>query len=425
MKTIRKNAIFAIVAKAYRDFINSAEFLNKARKRPQDFTRNRKMPFPKLIAFMLNTIKGSIQTSLDRFYETIGQDHIHMTQQSFSEAREKINWEALRDFSQVARDIVYDHDHKTWHGYRVSAIDGTKLQLPADIGIKDHFGTAGRGSTSPAGQASALYDVYNNMLLDVRLEPSKTSERALADLHIEALINMPSFKKELLLLDRGYASFELIEKLMGHGISFVMRVKRRFNILIDRLPEGDHIITLRKKGHPDIKVRVIKFTLPSGEEETLITDIKDKRMGIEAFKTLYFKRWPIETKYDEIKNKLEVENFSGRTVNAVLQDFYISMYLSNLIAIAAMDAQNDIDEKRKDKDNKYSYHVNINHAIGVFKDRFIVVLLDENPRRRDKNFQRIMYLLKEHVVPTRPDRSVPRNPNPRKSKFHHNKKSNC
>ena len=263
------------------------------------------------------------------------------------------------------------------------------------------------------------------MLLDVRLEPSKTSERALADLHIEALINMPSFKKELLLLDRGYASFELIEKLMGHGISFVMRVKRRFNILIDRLPEGDHIITLRKKGHPDIKVRVIKFTLPSGEEETLITDIKDKRMGIEAFKTLYFKRWPIETKYDEIKNKLEVENFSGRTVNAVLQDFYISMYLSNLIAIAAMDAQNDIDEKRKDKDNKYSYHVNINHAIGVFKDRFIVVLLDENPRRRDKNFQRIMYLLKEHVVPTRPDRSVPRNPNPRKSKFHHNKKSNC
>ena len=195
---------------------------------------------------------------------------------------------------------------------------------------------------------------------------------------------------------------------------------------IDQLAEGDHrSVILHKKGYEDIPVRVIKFTLPSGEEETLITDITDKRMGIPAFKALYFKRWPIETKFDEVKNKLEVENFSGRTVNSIMQDFFITMYMSNVIAVACWEAQVDVDDERELKGNKYSYHVNRNHAIGAFKDRFILALLEPNPRLRRKKVARILYLLTEHPVPTRPNRSQPRNPSPRKAKFRHNRKSNC
>jgi hypothetical protein len=47
-----------------RIMIFSSEFLNSARKRPQDFTRKRKMPFTELIAFMLNGVKTSIQKKI-------------------------------------------------------------------------------------------------------------------------------------------------------------------------------------------------------------------------------------------------------------------------------------------------------------------------------------------------------------------------
>jgi len=374
---------------------------------------------------MLNMVKTSIQVALDRFFKEIDQEEIHMSQQAYSKAREKINWEAFRWLFREGVGDVYVNYYDTWHGYRVSAIDGSKLQIPDDQKLRAHFGTMGSAKAAATAQASALYDVYNNVLIDVQLEPVKTDERTLALKHIDVLCKMLSFFRELILFDRGYASFELIETLKGRGISYVMRVKKGFNKSIDQLSEGDHTTTLTKAGHEDINVRVLKFTLPSGEVETLVTDITDKRMGIKAFKELYFKRWPIETKYDVIKNKLQVENFSGRTVNAINQDFFVCMHMTNLAAIAKWEAQAEVDEERSLKDNKYDYHVNENLIIGTLKDRFIMALLEENPRARRKKVSKILYLLKFDAEPTRPDRSIPRNPVPRSAKFRHNRKANC
>jgi len=408
------------------DKVKSQEFLDSARKRQEDFTRNRKMPFVELVYFMLNMVKSSTQTCLDHFFELIGREDVHMSQQSYSEARQKIKWEAFQDLFATIVDHIYTGYYNTWHGYRVSAIDGSKLQLPDDPKLRDYFGTTGKGGTAATAQASALYDVYNNVLMDVQIEPIGTGERELALRHLAKLHSLPSFDKELVLYDRGYASFDMVGNSIGKGIHFVMRVKRGFNKDIDLLGEGaNHMVTLRKEGHESINVRVIKFALPSGEEETLITDIFDKRMGVQAFKELYFQRWPIETKYDEIKNKLEVENFSGRTVDAIRQDFYVTMYLSNMMAIARWDAQEKLDASREDKDNKYDYHVNASHSVGVLKDRFIRACLSPDPSVRSREVRRILFLLEAHPTPTRPGRSIPRNPIPRKAKFRHNRKSNC
>jgi len=165
--------------------------------------------------------------------------------------------------------------------------------------------------------------------------------------------------------------------------------------------------------------------LPSGEIETLITDIADEWMDINVFKNLYFKRWPIETKYNEIKNKLEVENFSSLTENGVLQDFFISMYMSNVVAIGCMEAQPSVDEYYEYRGVTYQRRINVNDAIGTYKDRFIEAILEPRPRIRKKKIERILFLLIKSTVPIRPGRSAPRNASPRKSKFHHNKKSNC
>jgi hypothetical protein len=71
---------------------------------------------------------------------------------------------------------------------------------------------------------------------------------------------------------------------------------------------------------------------------------------------------------------VEIENFSGRT-ETIKQDYYITILLQNAVAVAANEAQPIVDKERKDKQNKYKYKVNINHAVGVFKDKFIAALL--------------------------------------------------
>jgi hypothetical protein len=188
--------------------------------------------------------------------------------------------------------------------------------------------------------------------------------------------------------------------------------------------KSDGYVWLEKDGKR-IHVRVIKFELDSAETETLITNITDKRLGKKAFKKLYFMRWPIETKYGVIKKKLQLENFSARSVEGVQQEFFASMYLANFVASAAFDVQSDIEDSRKGKANKYEYKANLNELIGILKDRVILAIAESSPAKQSELMNGILDEAKRFVVPIRTDRTVPRNANPRTSDFHHNQKVNC
>jgi len=375
---------------------------------------------------MLSMIKESSQNALERFFKKIGED-IFMSQQAFSLARQKIKWQAFRDLFVLTVNThyrIYKDKIKRWKGFRIFAIDGSKQSLPNDPPLREYFGTSGAGNTSPTAQGSLLYDVLNDVVADARIEPMSTDERTLAHMHICHLVGLESFEewKELILFDRGYPSFELIKELLEAKIHFLMRVRSKFSIAIDELSRGDNLIEL-EHGEEKILVRVLKFRLDGGEEETLITSLMEKQIGIKAFKALYFKRWPIETKYDNVKNKLEIENFSGRLVDNIRQDFYATMILTNLATDFINEAQEEVEENQKGKENKYEYKINVNHTIGVLKDRLIQTLCERDSKRRKEMFEEIIYLLQKRIIPIRPKRSFPRTR--RKAKFHHNKKSNC
>lgn len=404
--------------------INSKEYLERSRKKPTDFTRNRKMPFTIMISFMLNMVKTSTQVALDRFFELLDKKNkTLMTQESFSEARQKLKPEAIQELQESIANKLYKQDYDTWHGYAVFAVDGSKIQLPDDEKLCTIFGTIGRGATSPTAQVSLLYDTLNDMIVSGEIEPLSVGERTLAIRHIDKLSGL-GIEKSLIIFDRGYPSFELIQYMEPIGIKYIMRLRTKFSTEIDAMELGMHDHILKQNGK-SINIRIIKFLLPSGEIETLITNLTDKRMGTKAFKTIYFKRWPVETKYGSVKLKFEVENFSGRTEIAIRQDFFITLTLANIASVAMNEAQPIIDIEQEEKENKYDYQINVNQVVGTLKDRFICALLETRPRIRAARVTRIMLLIRRDLVPIRPDRKVPRNPSPRKARFRHNQKSNC
>jgi hypothetical protein len=190
-----------------------------------------------------------------------------------------------------------------------------------------------------------------------------------------------------------------------------MRVRKKCNLAVDAANQPDNLVKL----DDETIVKVVKFLLPSGDQETLITNLFD--LPAEAFPTLYFYRWPVETKFDVVKNKLELGNFSGRTENVVLQDFWACMHLSNISAVAKSEANELVHEQRTGKDNKYVYSPNVNQLIGSLRDAYIDACFIRSKRKRLKRINAVIAQI-AHVA-------VPRPLFPRKSKFHHNHKSNC
>lgn len=300
-----------------------------------------------------------------------------------------------------------DDDFNTYRGYRLSAIDGIDLELNNSERLRESFGYAENKTIKVArALASGIYDIENDMMITSKIAKYTASERELAVDLIEQLKEI-GIKNDLILFDRGYPSGKLITYLEKNNIKYLMRVSTLFLKEVNNTKEQDQIVEV-KIDKKVIKIRVVRFLLDTGEEEILITNLLEENFTINEFKELYFKRWGIEVKFDELKNRLQIENFTGDTQIAIEQDFYASIYLSNMVAIAKAEANEKIAHKNKDKNLKYEYKVNSNILIGKLRNNLVLVLLEQNLRKRAKMLNKIRKEIARSVIPIRPGRSNPR-----------------
>lgn len=325
--------------------LENPQTLIESRFSPRYFTRIRKMPFPKLLKYLLSMFKTSTQAALNVFFE---EENITMSQQALSKARSKFDHTSFLKLFNGVSDALYGESNRPClerfeDKYYVVVIDGSEVALPNMPKLLEKFGGTSSKASSPTARISMAYDVLNDYVIDANITPLSSDERTHALGHIDAVEKIIDPAQILYIFDRGYPSEELIRRLSLQS-HYLMRVKTKFNRKIDKLPLGNHVITM----YGDIRVRVFKFTLPSGEIKMLITNLFD--LPDEEFKPLYFKRWRIEIKYDVVKNKLELPNFNGFTENIILQDFWISMYMLNIAAVAKHEADAKIQAERAVKE---------------------------------------------------------------------------
>ena len=101
------------------------------------------------------------------------------------------------------------------------------------------------------------------------------------------------------------------------------------------------------------------------------------------------------------------------------------MTVSNMLASFVREANRKVKQEREKSGNKYEYQVNENHAVGVYKDRLIAVVIEERPGGRRRLMKELVREIERRVVPIRLNREVERKDCHRKARFHHNHKSNC
>lgn len=412
--------------------IQGEEFKNKSKKSEKDFTRKRKIGFVPLVCLVLRMIRKSTQLELDEFRERFMPElaeKTSYTKQSFSEARQKLSpvaFTLLND--EIVRGFYEDDDFKKFKGFRLLAIDGSLIEVPNTLETQQTYGyisTHKDGVKAARALSSSLFDVENKILISSCLSRYDDNERSLAKRNIDNLLSFEgSSIPNLILFDRGYPSADFIKYLEEKGIKYVMRSHTSFykEVVNTSMPDEqvqieitrERAYFLKRQGTPIQKgtllgLRVLTVELPTGEIEILLTNLNKDELSYEESKTLYFKRWGIETRFNELKHKFEIENFSGEKPIIIEQDFYAAVFLSNIASIFEQEAEAELREKNKNKTLKYEeYRINKNILVGKLKNRLIEMILEEDNGKKDVLYKRFLKELQRNIVPVIPNRSYKR-----------------
>lgn len=415
-----------------RELIINRKLKEDSRMSEKDFTRERKVGFVALISMILNMLKRTTQIEIDEFLKeffTKDGKRITYTKQSFSEARQKLSPEVfimLND--ELVKRYYEDDDFKKYKGYRLLAVDGSYIEVPNTTELREHYGYATNSNSDQKvarALSTAVYDVENKIVIGSLIGRYDDSERELEIKNITRIKDLEQEKiKDLMLFDRGYPSIEFLLFLFQSDIKFLMRTSLSFYKEVRNTKTRDEIVEIvitkerargcRKRGKfipagTSIKLRVLKIMLDSGEIETLITDLDENELSYEESKELYFKRWGIETKFDELKNKFEIENFSGIKPLIIEQDFHATILLSNFASMFKQDAEEELIKTNKDKNLKHEYKINKNILIGKLKNSFIKILLEDSDFKRNILYTKFIYDLKKNVVAEVKGRAFDRN----------------
>jgi hypothetical protein len=404
--------------------LTSKSFISKHKINASDFTRKRNLTFERVFFLLINFLTKSLQAALDNLFKVILNKEVpvkEVTKGAFSLARKKLGYQAFIELDRDQLSYFYQTaSYKKWQGFRLIGIDGSTARLPFSHEIVEKYGihdVSETGVSITYARLSQAYDVLNNLTLDAKLSTYNDNEHSLA------LGHTCVFEKgDLALYDRNYGSFWMFALLMDKQTDFCARLKvgswkvakelsnsGNKEIVTEIYPSKASATKCKALGlsSAPIKLRFICIELNTGEKEVLVTSLTDsQKYPYDIFSGLYQLRWQVEESYKTMKSRLEIENFSGKSCLAVLQDFYAKIFSCNLttILVSGTDEKvNQICEKRKRK-----YKPNFTQALNRMKNS-IVLLFCRNRKRVIDYLGQLENLFVSNLEMVRDGRSFDRN----------------
>jgi len=418
-----------------RQALHDPAFQARHRRDPRAFCRRRQLTFARVLLLLLQKGAQGLAGRLASFFGQLaaaGEAAQPVTVSAWCQARAKLLHTALIELNvQAVLGSFYGPANaaqvQRWGGYRLSAIDGSVGQLPTSAALGAHFGWVQPSNQSgPCGarqvqaRLSVCYDVLNGLVLDGRLARADCAEHRVGALHLEAL-----GPGDLVITDRGYCNLEWFWRVRQVGADFVCRVPRRWHARADELFARDEAgvslpLELGANGRQRrawaqaglgvapgarLRLRLVSVRLATGELEVLATSLRDRRAHpAPAFGEVYGWRWGVEGFYGGLKGWLELENFSGQSLEAVRQDFYAGLLVSNVAAVLSAPAQAAL--RAGDAGRRQPARVNRAQSFGAVKRQAWELFYSEAPA--EEVLAQLTQLLLRTPVAQRRGRAAPR-----------------
>ena len=398
----------------------------------KDFTRNRKLPFRKVVSFLLAMEGGSLTNEMLKYF---GCSADIASSSAFVQQRGKINAAAFSNlFDLFVRKTDYP---KLYKGLRLVAADGSDFQIPANpLHSESYFpGTTGQTPYNIL-HLDAMYDLIQHTYLDVNLCGKKTENER------DALCKMVdrSFAENVLLIaDRGYENYNLMAHIQEKGWYFLIRIKDagtrisiaggldlpptpEFDLFVDLslttrqtqeaqllcqdrnhyrfLPTSSNFDFLprhNRKHDPllfyNLPFRIVRFQITHDTYETIVTNLDSALFPSLELKQLYNMRWGIETSFRELKYTVGLLHFHAKKVEYIYQEIFSRLIMYNFTELITSPV---VISKAN---AKYAYKANFSAAVHICRQLFL-----GNVSPPD-----VEALIRRFVSPIRPGRSRPRN----------------
>ena len=242
----------------------------------------------------------------------------------------------------------------------------------------------------------------------------------------------PITEPVILIADRGYESYNVIEHIAHKGWNYLLRLRDSDGILSgislpDNTQEFDisvHLLLTRKQTNavktllreqPDkyhflpanvtfdflpqksdgfypVSFRIVRFPLSDTSTETLITNLDSDRFPPEELKKLYHVRWGIETSFRHLKYTIGLRQFQSKKADHITQEIFARLIMYNFCEWITSHVV------IHSKSSKYTYQANFAAAVHICRLFFWSNISPPNAEA----------LIARHIVPFRPDRSSPR-----------------
>lgn len=393
------------------------------------FVRNRKMNFTDFVWYIIMQKGKTTSMELDEYLKNkTGSYKISISKQAFSKQRQYLKPEIFIDIYKDYLEDFYDNypeENKRYKGYNICAVDGSMIEIPNTQEMREEYKSQKNSSgkrESARARVSGIYDVENGFMIDAIITDCGEGEKELAKRNIENAGKIIDLEKSIIIFDRGYPGIELIWYLEKLKIKYIFRLPTRvyekekssmktedewIEIKVeDRLRNiADKEIREEIKKQKSIKIRMTKVVLETGEIEYLLSNVGKEIITLKEMKETYFKRWQIEIGYDILKNKLHIENFTGRSKITIEQDFYAQIYTFNVLQDIKNTNTRRIQDKSKNKKLKYTYKVNINILAGWLKNILIAVMFAKTEEEIDNLYKIIVEKAEKNLVAIKPNRT--------------------
>ena len=294
---------------------------------------------------------------LDAFWDQCAEQGVPLptespvTASAFCQARAKISTDMLRLVVHETAAVTERTFRKgaRWEKRRTFAVDGSKFNLQRSPELDARFGRP-HGGHCPQVTVSTLLNVANGVPYDIVVGPYGASERELLLDHLAVLR-----RGDVVVLDRGYPSHEVLRILLDHGVDFLVRVPASHTfdaIEAFKDSEGlDYRVVIPPASDPQcgrdaIALRAVKLTNPQNEDSYFLTSLRRCDYSRAKIAALYRKRWEVEEHYKLEKSAyFDQHQFHARSALGVRQEILVqAIYVGIarfMMAIAAEHADVD------------------------------------------------------------------------------------
>ena len=405
----------------------------------RDFIRNRKLPFKKVVSFLLSLEGGTLTTEMLKYF---GYSKETATSSAMVQQRMKIRPDA---FAILFNLFVEKTDtEKTYKGLRLIAADGSDIQIPTNPKDKDSFFPGAKGQASyNLMHLDAMYDLLQNTYVDVILVGDKKSNE---NRNLCTMVDRSLLKNALVIADRGYENYNLMAHIQEKGWKYIIRIKDigspksissaltlpntdEFDMFVDLsltsksaneikkllkdknhyryVPNGNFDYLPKKNRKYDKAVfyqlpfRIVRFKISNNSYETVVTNLDKEQFPSVELKKIYAMRWGIETSFRDLKYTVGLLHFHSKRTDFVCQEIYARLIMYNfsqLITSAVI-----INNSNK----KYLYKVNFSTAVHICRRLFY----------GEFSITNVECLLKKYITPIRTGRSRPRKASDRHTIF--------